>query len=114
MSNSESLSSFGRTGSDGLSIEEPPAGAVYEDLTDDELVELALAADLDSPIHPDAIPFNVFLSQFPAALPSWYMPPVTARVGRKWRTPVILVVVVAFLVIDAFGLCNTYGQLGFA
>ena len=46
MSNSESLSSFGRTGSDGLSIEEPPAGAVYEDLTDDELVELALAADL--------------------------------------------------------------------
>jgi hypothetical protein len=30
---------------------------------------------------------------------------------RGWRRRVVLLVIAAFLVITAFGLCNTYGQL---
>jgi hypothetical protein len=39
------------------------------------------------------------------------MAPVTARATRSWRVPVVLMIVAAFLVVDAFGLCITYGQL---
>jgi hypothetical protein len=39
------------------------------------------------------------------------MPPVRARRGRRGRTAVVLAIVVAFLVIEAVGLCSTYGQL---
>jgi len=81
------------------------------ELSDDELTALALAADPDEPLGPDAVPLDLFPSQFAGPLPLWYMPPVTARVTRSWRMPVVLMLVAAFLLIDAFGLCITYGQL---
>lgn len=78
---------------------------------DEELTALALAADPDEPLSPDAVPLSLYPPQFAGALPLWYMPPVTAGVTRSWRMPVVLVLVAAFLLIDAFGLCITYGQL---
>jgi hypothetical protein len=80
-------------------------------ITQEELTELALAADPDTAISPDAVPIDIHLSQFSAALPLWYMPPVVRSGGGRWRRPVVLAVVAAFLLIDALGLCNTYGVL---
>jgi hypothetical protein len=39
------------------------------------------------------------------------MPPVMARSARGWRVPVVLTLVLSLLVIEAFGLCITYGIL---
>lgn len=83
-------------------------------ITDEELTELALAADPDAPLPADAVPIGAYLSPFAAPLPFWYMPPVTRSGNRRWTMPLVLAVVGAFLVIDALGLCNTYGILSFA
>jgi hypothetical protein len=82
--------------------------------TNEELTALALAADPAAPLTEDAVPISVHLARFGPSLPSWYMPPTTARGGRRWKVPVVVAVVSAFLLIDAMGLCNTYGILGFA
>jgi len=86
-------------------------------ISDDELTALALAADPDAPLDPDAVPWHEYLAASgallaPAALPGWYMAAVTARHGGRWRFVVIAALVVAFVVIEAVGLCSTYGQLG--
>lgn len=85
----------------------PPA------FTEDELAELALAADIDGPLDEDAVPFGVYLGQLPGLLPQWYMPTPMSRQGRgrAWRLPVVLAIVAAFVIIEAFGLCSTFGQL---
>lgn len=95
---------------------DPSAGEL--DLSDAELTALALAADPDRPVADDAVPLDVFLSQGPGflsqgpgLLPQWYMPLATIRGGSRWRTVVVLGIVAAFLVIEALGLCSTYGQL---
>ena len=83
--------------------------------TDQELTELALAADPEEPLSEDAIPIGNYLSPIPSPLPLWYMPPVMRSGGRRrWKTPVVLAVVSAFVLIDAMGLCNTYGILSLA
>jgi hypothetical protein len=79
-------------------------------ISDDELTELALAADPEAALPADAVPMDVHLSAF-GSLPLWYMPPVARSGGGKWRRPIVLAVVGAFLLIDALGLCNTYGVL---
>jgi hypothetical protein len=80
-------------------------------ITDEELTALALAADPDRPLDPDAVPLSVYLAQVPAMLPGWYMAPAMAATGKRWRTPVIIALIVAFLLIEAWGLCSTYGQV---
>ena len=87
---------------------------VETEFTDEELTELALAADPDEPLSDDAVPIGTYLSQIPTPLPLWYMPPVIRSGGRRWRTPVVLAVVSAFVLIDAMGLCSTYGILSLA
>jgi hypothetical protein len=90
-------------------------GAISDlDITDEELTELALAADPDAPLPADAVPIGVHLSRFAAPLPLWYMPPVVTSGSRRWKRPVVLAVVAAFVLIDAMGLCNTYGILSLA
>lgn len=80
-------------------------------VTDAELAALALAADPAAGLAADAVPLDVYLGRSGEALPEWYMAPVRRRrLGRVGRV-VVLAVVVAFLAIEAFGLCSTYGQL---
>ena len=89
-------------------------------MSDDELTELALAADPDEPLGEDAVSMFDYLSdeagEEPTGelLPTWYMPSSTRRTRRGWRTGIILVVILAFVVIEAAGLCSTYGQVVFA
>jgi hypothetical protein len=82
--------------------------------TDEELTALALAADPDAPIDEGALPIGVHLAQLGGALPTWYMPPAVRRGGRRWKSPFVIAVVSAFLLIDLMGLCNTYGILTWA
>ena len=88
-----------------------PAESLEFGITDAELAELALAADPDAPLADDAVPLAVYLDQAPGLLPSWYMPSPMIRRGKGWRVPVVLVIVAAFVIIEAFGLCSTFGQL---
>jgi hypothetical protein len=88
-----------------------------EPFTDDELAALALAADPDQPLDPEAVPLSTYLSQLPGLsplpglLPAWYMAPATASSGSKWRASVIVAIILAFVLIEAWGLCSTYGQV---
>jgi hypothetical protein len=86
-------------------------------MTDDELVALALAGDVDAPLEDDAVSiFEVLGPSVPARLPSWYSPAVMGvRRLPGWRGWVVrcgaLSVIISFVTITAAGLCNTYGQL---
>jgi len=82
-------------------------------VTDDELAALALAADPDVSLDDDAVPLSEVLGRDgDSLLPAWYMPrPMHGRHIDGWRRQVIVLVIAAFLVITAYGLCNTYGQL---
>ena len=91
-----------------------------EPLSEAELTVLALAADPDQPLDPDAVPLSVYLAQVPGLgpvaglLPQWYMPQAMASSsgrGRRWRTAIILAIIAAFVAIEAYGLCSTYGQV---
>ena len=88
-----------------------------EPLTDDELTALALAADPDVEMGEDAV--SVWDLAEPEAdadlLPAWYMPsPMTrSRLLHGWRRTVVLLVIASFLLINAYGLCSTYGWVGF-
>jgi hypothetical protein len=91
------------------------ASFVNGPLSDEELTRLAMDADPDAPLSSDAIPVSLHLAQFAGlALPEWYMPPAMARSGRRWRTPIVMAIIAAFLLIEALGLCNTFGQLTLA
>jgi hypothetical protein len=102
-----------------LITEADPSNAAYGDhlepsgprWTDEELTELALAADPALALDPDAVPLSEFLGHHDGLLPLWYMPSPMVRGGGRWRLPVVLVIVGAFLVIEALGLCSTFGQL---
>ena len=79
---------------------------------DDELIREALAATPDPPVPDDAVPFEASVDGGPGGaglLPSWYMPApqATRRSGR--RTVVVAVLVGSLLLVEAVGLCVTYG-----
>jgi hypothetical protein len=80
---------------------------------DDELSALALAADPDLVVADDAVSLWDVMGQDRGLLPDWYMPPVSAgsRHHPRWRRRIALLIIGAFLVIDAYGLCATYGYL---
>ena len=81
-------------------------------LTDDELAELALAADPTEHLEPDAVPLAGTDDDF-ALLPRWYMPaPIATALPRSpWRTAVAIFLVGTFVTITALGFCITYGRL---
>jgi hypothetical protein len=80
-------------------------------LTEVELTELALAGDPDAPLDDDAVPMADYLGRAPGLLPEWYMPTPMVRRATRWRVPVVVAMIAAFLVIEAMGLCTVFGQL---
>ena len=52
----------------------------------------------------------------PTLLPEWYSPAPMARreLLKGWRRAVVFGIVAAFLAINAYGLCSTYGHIVFA
>jgi hypothetical protein len=91
-----------------MTIIPSPQGPVV--ITDDELAAEAIAADPD-PCLDDALPFDRMTgTEAAAALPSWYMPaPMIGARVLGWRRGVVLTFVSALLVIEAYGLCTTFG-----
>ena len=83
--------------------------------TDEELSAFALAADPDQPLADDAVSLWELTGYLPGRrLPEWYMPsPMGGKLVYGWRRRVVLFVIVSFLLIDAYGLCNTYGWVHF-
>ncbi len=88
-----------------------------ERISDEELDRLARTADPDVALDDDAVSIWELdhVEGAPPLLPTWYMPaPMAGRaVLRGWRRCVILSVVVTFVVINAYGLCSTYGVVRF-
>jgi hypothetical protein len=86
-------------------------------ITDDELDRLARTADPDLVLADDAVSIWDIVddAEAPQLLPTWYMPaPMRGRrVLRGWRRRIILTLVIAFVVINAYGLCSTYGVVRF-
>jgi hypothetical protein len=80
---------------------------------DDELSALALAADPDIEVPADAVPFGVLTGTgADGPLPAWYMPAAVGGRLSGWRRIPPALVVASLLVINASGLCITYGKLG--
>ena len=89
----------------------PPA---EEHWSDEELTALALAADRDAPLSPDAVAWEGAVLHRAGLLPEWYMATPTASRRGRWPRTVVLIVIIGFLVIDGFGLCITSGFLSLA
>ena len=104
----------GRTAVD-LTLDARAAPGSDAGISDDELAALAMAANPDAPVERDAVPLWEHIGYAADRyLPEWYMPaPMGGRVLRGWRRRVVVLVIVSFLVIDAYGLCNTYGVVRF-
>ena len=96
---------------DTLDVEVP------EPLTDDELAALALAADGTDVVSAEAVSVWEFLgTEANSPLPSWYMPaPMGAPRLSGWYGRVVrcsvFSIIASLVAINAYGLCNTYGQL---
>ena len=84
-----------------------------EAVSDVELSALALSADPDTVVADDARSLWDLFGQDPGLLPDWYMPTVASggRSHPRWRRRVAFVIICAFLAVDAYGLCSTYGYL---
>ena len=96
------------------------SGREWGTMTDDELTALALAAPPLVDAGDDAVSVWDVLQDdgrdLTAMLPGWYQPGAMRRptllVG--WRRRVVLGTVIAFVALNAFGLCSTYGHVVFA
>jgi hypothetical protein len=80
-------------------------------ITADELAALALAADPDTSVPDDAVPFDLDGADGDGLLPAWYFPVPAGRQVRGWRRRMVLLVAGSFLLVSACGLCCTYGAL---
>jgi hypothetical protein len=93
---------------------ELPGTDESEIVTGDELEALAMAADPSAPIPADAVPYSQVVGAGTSLLPDWYMGPAVTVHASRWRRPVVIAVIAVFLLIDAAGLCSTYGALSWA
>ncbi len=87
-----------------------------ESISDAELTALALAADPDAAVDENAVPLTHLGSSGGAGLlPGWYMPSPTGGTPllEGWRRRAALLIIVSFVLINAYGLCSTYGEVGF-
>ena len=89
-----------------------PAGRLSgEGPTDDELTALALAADPDAPLAPDAVPW---LGAPLGLLPEWYMGPTSGRSSSRARRLLALALAAGLVGGCALGLCVTSGWVQLA
>ncbi len=80
-------------------------------LSDEELTAMALSADPHPVIDPRVAPWRHGADAVNGLLPDWYMPlPSGTRRGTGVKIA-IGVIVASFVVINALGLCITYGFL---
>lgn len=89
-----------------------------DDIDLDELCAEALAATPEPPLGDDAVSFWTLTRRDGDdgdLLPQWYMPAPMEGGPRLsgWRRRAALLVVIAFVGINASGLCSTYGWVGF-
>lgn len=87
-----------------------------DEVSDEELAALALAADPEAEPDENAVPLrDPSHNDGVRLLPDWYMPVPTGGLGQftGWRRRVVITVIVAFVLINAYGLCSTYGVVGF-
>jgi len=83
-------------------------------ITDEELTDLALRADPDPVIDPRSAPWRPLADSVTGLLPEWYMPlPAGSRRGTGAKVA-IGVIIASFVLINALGLCITYGFLTLA
>jgi len=94
-----------------MTIATAPEDLVLDSLSLDELTAQALAADPDAPVPADAVPFQADDADGDSLLPTWYMPGPMTYQRRAGHRIAAITVIVSFLVINAFGLCITYGHL---
>jgi len=82
-------------------------------ISDEELSELAMAADPDLPLDDDAVPLD---GAWGAAgpLPVWYMPATAVRAQGGKRAVIVGLIIFSLLVVVASGFCVTYGLLEIA
>ncbi len=94
-------------------FDEVEARLALASITDQELTMLALAADPDVEVGDGPSFWELTGAADRSPLPSWYMPAPFGGLssGRRsrWRRPVAVLLLVAFLVIEGYGLCTTYG-----
>ena len=90
-------SALGKVGT----VPDTPASSV---ISDEELTALALAADPDQPLDPDAVPFVAGDAALAGLLPAWYMPATAG--ARRW---ILGAMAIGFVAISACGMCVTNG-----
>ena len=78
-------------------------------MSDHELEALAMQADPDRPLDPDAVPFSWTTDETGGVLPDWYMPAASSPVRGRVRRTVVGGIVLALLLINGAGLCVTSG-----
>ena len=83
-------------------------------ISDEELTRLALAAPREPEVAADAVAWTGAWASAPMLIPEWYMPRPGGAPRGRGAIIVIGVVLVGFLMIDAFGLCFTSGFLSLA
>ncbi len=79
-----------------------------ESFTDDELAELALAADPDAPLDDDAVPFGQ-PEDGAGLLPEWYMPAPASVQRTRPRVVMVSAIIASLIIVNGAGLCVTYG-----
>lgn len=86
------------------------------EVDDDELTAQALAAPPVTAADDDAISYwDVVERQDLGILPDWYMPSPSAGSRRLtgWRRRVVYLIIISIGLINAIGLCVTYGRVTF-
>jgi hypothetical protein len=78
-------------------------------ISDDELTALALGADPHPVIDPRIAPWRPTSAEGAGPLPEWYMPRAVASTRRPSVRLAVGVIIASFVVINALGLCVTYG-----
>jgi hypothetical protein len=100
----------GEFDADELDADELDAdGSVIDEISDEELAALAMAADPDVQVDSDAVPLRSGDGMFPQLLPSWYMPVPASVGGGKARKLAVVAIIASLLLINGLGLCVTYG-----